>query len=322
LRQKSNEHLKVEISSKPKITVISPVYRAEKIVDELVNRLQQELQKISDNYEILLVEDCGPDNSWKKIEENCRKDKRVKGIRLSRNFGQHYAISAGMQMANGEAVVIMDCDLQDDPVHIHSLYAKYSKENYDVVFTKRKNRRHSFFKYFTATLYNILFSVFSDKNYDVNVGTMVLFSERVKNEFNNLKDKDRLYIQLIKWVGFPSTFVTVEHNERFEGTSSYSFSKLIIIAIQGWTSHSDKLLRLSIYTGFAFSILAFLVGIGIGFMYFFKGFQPGWPSLFLGLLFSTGLVLMSIGVTGIYIGKIFEQVKERPLFIIDKKINI
>jgi len=312
----------VENSQKPEITVISPVYRAERIVDELVKRLQEELSKITELYEIILVEDCGPDNSWQKIEDNCLKDNRVKGVKLSRNFGQHYAISAGMQLAKGKAIVIMDCDLQDDPQHIHSLYAKFKKEHFDVVFTKRKNRKHSFFKYLTAKLYNLLFSFFSDKNYDVNVGTMVLFSERVKEEFNKLNDKDRLYIQLIKWVGFPSTFVTVEHNERFEGNSSYSFSKLIIIAIQGWTSHSDKLLRLSIYTGFAFSILAFLVGIGIGFMYFFKGFQPGWPSLFLGLLFSTGLILMSIGVTGIYIGKIFEQVKERPLYIIDKKINM
>lgn len=307
---------------KPKITVISPVYRAEMIVDELVKRLQEELGKITADYEILLVEDCGPDNSWQKIEENCAKDARIKGVKLSRNFGQHYAISAGMQLASGDAIVIMDCDLQDDPAHIHALYQKFSSEKYDVVFTKRKNRKHSFFKYITAKLYNLLFALFSDKNYDVNVGTMVLFSERVKDEFNKLKDKDRLYIQLIKWVGFPSTFITVEHNERFEGKSSYSFSKLIIIALQGWTSHSDKLLRLSIYTGFALSLLTFLVGIVIVFMYFFKGFQPGWPSLFLGLLFSTGLILMSIGVAGIYIGKIFEQVKERPLYIVDKKINL
>jgi dolichol-phosphate mannosyltransferase len=188
----------VENIQKPKITVISPVYRAELIVDELVRRLHQELSKITENYEILLVEDCGPDNSWKKIEESCSRDSRVKGVQLSRNFGQHYAISAGMQLASGEAIVIMDCDLQDDPVHIHALYKKFTEEKFDVVFTKRKNRKHSFFKYLTAKLYNLLFAVFSDKNYDVNVGTMVLFSERVKNEFNLLKDKDRLYIQLIK----------------------------------------------------------------------------------------------------------------------------
>jgi len=312
----------VENSSRPKISVISPVYKAERIVDELVLRLSAELKKISENFEILLVEDCGPDNSWQKIVENCARDKRVKGIKLSRNFGQHYAVSAGMQLATGEVIVIMDCDLQDDPSHIHELYAAYIQQKVDVVYTKRKNRKSSFIKYLSSKVYNLLFSVFSDKNYDLDVGTMILFSARVKDEFNKLKDKDRLYIQLIKWVGFASTSITVEHNERYEGRSSYTISKLLLLALQGWTSHSDKLLRLSVYTGFFLSFCTFLTGLIVAFLYFYKGFQPGWPSLFLAILFSTGLILMSIGIVGIYIGKIFEQVKERPLFILDQKINI
>ena len=293
----------MENSSRPKISVISPVYKAERIVDELVLRLSAELKKISENFEILLVEDCGPDNSWQKIVENCARDKRVKGIKLSRN-------------------VIMDCDLQDDPSHIHELYAAYTQQKVDVVYTKRKNRKSSFIKYLSSKVYNLLFSVFSDKNYDLDVGTMILFSARVKVEFNKLKDKDRLYIQLIKWVGFSSTSITVEHNERYEGRSSYTISKLLLLALQGWTSHSDKLLRLSVYTGFFLSFCTFLTGLIVAFLYFYKGFQPGWPSLFLAILFSTGLILMSIGIVGIYIGKIFEQVKERPLFILEQKINI
>ena len=311
----------VNNNSKPSISIVSPVYKAEKIVNELVKRLTEEVSKITDSYEILLIEDGSPDESWEKIEQNCAKDKHVKGIKLSRNFGQHYAISAGMEAANGEAIIIMDCDLQDDPKHIHLLYKKFKDEKFDVVFTKRKNRKHSFFKSITSRIYNLLFYFFSDKSFDVNVGTMVLFSERVQSEFNRLKDKDRLYIQLIKWVGFKSSFIIVDHNERFEGSSSYTLPKLVFLALQGWTSHSDKLLRLSIYTGFFLSFCTFFTGIVIGFMYFFKGFQPGWPSLFLALLFSTGLILMSIGIVGIYIGKIFEQVKERPLFIVDKKLN-
>lgn len=310
-----------ENNPKPSISIISPVYRAEKIVDELVKQLTEEVSKITDSYEIILVEDGSPDNSWAMIEQNCARDKHVKGIKLSRNFGQHYAISAGMEAANGEAIIIMDCDLQDDPKHIHQLYAKFIDEKFDVVFTKRRNRKHSFLKSITSRIYNLMFYFFSDKNFDVNVGTMVLFSHRIQKQFNLLKDKDRLYIQLIKWVGFKSTFVEVDHNQRFEGQSSYTLPKLVLLALQGWTSHSDKLLRLSIYTGFFLSFCTFFTGIIIGFMYFFKGFQPGWPSLFLALLFSTGLILMSIGITGIYIGKIFEQVKERPLFIVDKKLN-
>lgn len=303
------------------ISVVSPVYKAGKIVDELVKRVSEEISEISDSYEIILVEDCGGDNSWEKIEENCHKDKRVKGIKLSRNFGQHYAITAGLKEANGDIIVIMDCDLQDDPAHIRKLFDEFEK-GYEVVFTKRISRKHSFFKMITAKIYNSLFRLFSDKNYDLNVGSMTMISARVKNEFVQLKDQDRLYIQLLKWIGFRSIYVPVEHRERYEGNSTYTMSKLFITAISGWTSYSDKLLRISIYSGLAISFVSLLIGLYIVIIYFLKSFQPGWPSLIVAILFSTGLILMSIGVTGIYIGKIFEQTKERPLFIVDKKINL
>ncbi len=303
-----------------KISVISPVYKSEKIVDELVRRISDEVSRITDNYEIILVEDCGGDNSWKKIEENCISNSKVKGIKLSRNFGQHYAISAGMKESSGDVIVIMDCDLQDDPSHIKKLYDEF-KNGFDVVFTKRIARKHSFFKTITAKIYNSLFSMFADKNYDLNVGSLTMISKRVKDEFVKLKDQDRLYIQLIKWIGFKSTYVSVEHRERYEGKSTYSISKLFITAIQGWTSYSDKLLRLSVYSGLLISLITLLVGIYIVLSYFMKSFQPGWPSLIVAILFSTGLILMSIGITGIYIGKIFDQTKGRPLYIIDKKIN-
>ena len=303
------------------ISVVSPVYRSEKIVDELVKRLSESLSEITDNYEIVLIEDGGGDNSWKKIEENCLKDKKVKGIKLSRNFGQHYAITAGMSKASGDIIVIMDCDLQDDPDHIKKLLEEYEK-GFDVVFTRRVGRKHSFFKMITAKIYNSLFKLFSDKNYDLNVGSMTMISKRVKDEFLKLKDQDRLYIQLLKWVGFRSTYVPVEHRERFEGNSTYSISKLFVTALQGWTSYSDKLLRLSIYTGLIISILSLLGGVSIVLSYFLLKFQPGWPSLIVAILFSTGLILMSIGIAGIYIGKIFEQTKERPLYIIDEKLNL
>lgn len=303
------------------ISVVSPVYKAEKIVDELVRRLSASLSKITDNYEIVLVEDGGGDKSWEKIEENCIKDKKIKGIRLSRNFGQHYAITAGLKEASGDIIVIMDCDLQDDPEHIGKLYNEFNN-GYDVVFTKRIGRKHSFFKMVTAKIYNSLFKIFSDKNYDLDVGSMTMISRRVRDEFLKLKDQDRLYIQLLKWVGFRSTYVSVEHRERYEGTSTYSLSKLFVTAIQGWTSYSDKLLRLSIYSGLIISFLSLLAGMSIVLSYFLLKYQPGWPSLIVAILFSTGLILMSIGITGIYIGKIFEQTKERPLYIIDEKLNL
>lgn len=304
-----------------KISVVSPVYKAEKIVDELVSRLIGELSKLSDDFEIVLVEDCGGDDSWKRIEENCARDSRVKGVRLSRNFGQHYAITAGLTEAGGDVIVVMDCDLQDDPAHIGRLLEEY-RRGFDIVFTRRIGRKHSFFKMITAKIYNSLFALFSDKNYELNVGSMTMFSRRVRDEFIRLKDQDRLYIQLLKWLGFNSTYVPVEHRERYEGKSTYSVSKLFFTAMQGWTSYSDKLLRLSIYSGLLISALSLLVGIYIIVSYFLQSFQPGWPSLIVAILFSTGLILMSIGIAGIYIGKIFDQTKQRPLFIVDKKLNL
>lgn len=311
----------LEMESNVLLSIISPVYRAEEIVEELVKRIINEVSIITPFFEIVLVEDGSPDRSWDKVLLECKKDNRVKGVKLSRNFGQHYAVTAGLSVAQGKAIVLMDCDLQDDPAHIRKLYAKHIDEGFDVVFTTRIKRKHSFFKSVTSKAYNLLFSFFSNKDFDVEVGSLTLMSYRVKDEFLRLKDKDRLYIQLIKWVGFKQTYLPVAHEERFKGKSTYSISKLFFIAIQGWTSHSNKLLHLSVYTGFALSGLTFLIGIYILILFFTQGFMPGWPSLFIAILFSTGLILMSIGIAGIYIGKIFEQTKDRPLFIIDQKIN-
>jgi glycosyltransferase involved in cell wall biosynthesis len=303
------------------ISVVSPVYRAENIVDELVNRIVIELEKITNDYEIILVEDGSLDNSWAKIEENCKKNCRVKGVKLSRNFGQHYAVTAGIIEATGDLIVLMDCDLQDDPRHISVLLEK-EKEGYDIIFTKRIKRKHSLFKHITAFLYNILFSLLADKKYDLNVGSLVLFNKKVKKEFIKIKDKDRLYIQILKWLGFNQTYIAVEHNERFSGDSSYSLFKLLNVAIQGWVSHSEKLLRLSIYAGFVFFIVSILSTLYIVIMYFLKGFQSGWASLAVLVLLSAGLILIFMGILGVYLGKTFQQTKDRPLFLVDKTINI
>jgi glycosyltransferase involved in cell wall biosynthesis len=303
------------------ISVVSPVYQASGNISELVRRINVEIGKITERFEIILIDDRSMDNSWDEILENCRTHLHVKGIRLSRNFGQHYAVTAGLEFAQGECVLIMDCDLQDDPGAFVKLYDAF-KQGYEIVFTKRLNRKQSFFKLISSKVYNLLFRIFSNRNYDIDTGSMVLFSNRVKQIFLNLKDKDRLYIQLLKWIGFKQTFVPVEHKPRFSGNSSYNFLRLINLAMQGWTSHSDKLLRLSVYGGFYLSIVTLLISIYIIILYFIKGFQPGWPSLFVAILFSTGLILMSIGVAGIYIGKIFEQSKNRPLYIVDEKINV
>lgn len=302
------------------LSVVSPVYQASGNVNELVNRLVVELSQIVQTFEIILVDDGSKDDSWVEIVSCCQKHPQVKGVKLSRNFGQHYAVTAGLEFSQGEKIVIMDCDLQDDPSVVHLLYSRAIEGN-EIVFTKRKSRKQSFMKVISAVLYNFLFRFLSDRHYEANTGSMVLFSSRVKDHFLSLKDKDRLYIQLLKWIGFKQSYVTIEHQPRFAGRSSYNFFKLMQMAMQGWTSHSDKLLQLSIYTGFCMSLSTLLASIYIIVLYFYRGFQPGWPSLFIAILFSTGLILISIGIAGLYIGKTFEQAKNRPLYIVDSKIN-
>ncbi len=302
------------------LSIVSPVYKGALFIPTLVDRIKHEVVEITDKYEIILVEDGSPDNSWESIVGACKLNKEVVGVKLSRNFGQHYAITAGVEKARGVIIVLMDCDLQDDPVHIVKLVDKY-KQGFDIVFSKRLGRKHSLLKSMAAKLYNFCFYLFADSSYDVNVGSLTLFTRRVKSEFLKLKEKDRLYIQLLKWVGFKSTYVEVEHRNRISGSSTYTFSKLFSLALQGWTSHSVKLLKFSTYFGFGLAAFAFLAGLLIVFFKIMYDFQAGWASIIVTILFSTGLLQISIGILGIYLGKTFEQSKNRPLYIVEEVVN-
>jgi|TARA_B110000046_G_scaffold94279_1_gene102176 dolichol-phosphate mannosyltransferase len=307
-----------------KISVVSPVYGAEKIVRELVKQLLQVLKEFGCDYEIVLIEDCGPDNSWREIESLCQSNSKIKGVKLSRNFGQHYAISAGLKIASGDYVVVMDCDLQDNPNYIPELLSKARLGN-DIVYTIKKSREHSFIKNFTTYIFNLIFNWLIDnksrRSSDL-VGSYSMLSRKVVDSFNEFKDYRRHYLMVLRWLGYQSTYVTVEHNKRYSGKSSYSFSKLVSHAIDGITSQSDKLLRMTVVLGGVLSLFSFIGGIYVIVISFFSSFQQGWASLFVLILFVAGLIILSIGISGIYIGKIFEQTKERPLFIIDKTLNL
>lgn len=303
------------------ISIISPVYQAEETIDLLITEIDSVLDRVNLRYEIILVEDGGSDASWMKIQTHSKSDKRIKGIKLSRNFGQHRAVTAGIEFAQGDCLVILDCDLQDDPNNIEKLVEK-SMEGFDIVFTKRIERKHNAIKKISSFLFNSLFIIFSDKRYDINYGSMVLLTKKVQKEYLRINDNDRLYIQLLKWLGFNQTSIPVNHRPRTYGESTYSVRKLIHLAIAGWTSNSDKLLRLSIYIGLTFSITSILSAFYIIGLYFMSGFQSGWASIFVLILFSTGLILSSIGVVGIYLGKTFVQSKSNPLFIIEDMTNL
>lgn len=309
------------MSSNQLISIVSPVYMAQNIVDELVKRMEENIIKISNSYEIILVEDGSPDNSWLKIEEVCKRNKNVKGIKLSRNFGQHYAITAGLQESKGNFVIVMDCDLQDNPKYIPDLYNKVIDGN-DIVFTSKKIREHSFFKNLTAKIFFQIFNYLSEnQSATADVGAYSILSRKAVDAFCKINDAHRHYLLILRILGFKSAHLEIEHEKRFEGKSSYSFSKLVKHAINGIASQSDKLLRLSIGVGLFVFVAAFVWACILVSLYFVRGAFPGYTSLMVMLLLSTGMILMSIGIVGIYIGKIFDQTKNRPLYFIDKKLN-
>ena len=312
------------IENSPYLSIVSPVYLVEGIVDELVNRITEEASKITQYYEIILVEDGSSDQSWQKIKENCEADKRVKGVKLSRNFGQHYAITAGLEKSQGDYVVVMNCDLQENPNYIHELLDK-AKEGYDVVLTVHNNRKHGIIKnIFSKIFYRVFNWLVGNKNLrsGTQYGALSLLTRKVVQAFSEFNDYHRHYLSVIRWLGFSKIEITVDHEERFIGKSSYSFKKLIILALDGIISQTDKLLRYSIYIGFSFAMIGLFAIIYIVLLYFYKGFQSGWASMVVLIIFSTGLILMSLGIVGIYIEKIFEQTKDRPLYLIDETINL
>jgi polyisoprenyl-phosphate glycosyltransferase len=303
------------------LSIVSPVYKAEKIIDELVGRLTAELSKITDSYEIVLVEDSGPDNSWDKIVENCKKDPHVKGIKFSRNFGQHHAITAGLDYCVGEWVVVMDCDLQDRPEEIINLYTEAQK-GYDVVYARRKQRQDKFIKRMTSQLFYFVFSYLSGSKQDGTVANFGIYHRKVIDAINTMREPLRVFSAMSRWVGFKHSSVDVEHASRFEGTTSYNWSRLIDFALDYAISYSQKPLRLAIKLGLTISCLSVVYTIYVIIKYYLGIItQAGYTSLVISIWFLSGLIIFILGIVGLYVGKTFEGIKNRPIYIINKKEN-
>lgn len=300
------------------ISIVSPVYRAEKILDTLVSEIEKTMAEINEAYEIILVDDRSPDNSWQKMLEISKKKPKVKSLRLSRNFGQHPAIFAGISQAKGDWLVVMDCDMQDQPKEILKLYQK-ALEGYDVVLAKRKNRQHGFFKVAFSKFYYKTFKYFAGIEVNSEIGNFGIYNKRVINATLELKDYIKFFPLFINWVGFNKTTIDVEHDARLEGTSTYNIHKLLSLAFNTIISFSEKPLKLFVYFGSFVSIIAFLTGI----YFLYEALtgeitEPGFSSLIISIWFFSGLIISIIGIVGIYIGKTFNQSKNRPVFIIDE----
>lgn len=301
-----------------KISVVIPVYGCGGSLHSLYERLEKSLTLITNNFEIILVNDASPDCAWKTIKDLAQKDNRVKGINLSRNFGQHYAISAGLDHANGEWVVVMDCDLQDQPEEILKLYNK-AQEGYDVVFGRRYKRNDKFFKKLGSKVFYKIYNYFTDSEIDNSVANFSIVSSRVIKEVCRFREHSRSYPLFINWLGFKRIDIDIEHANREEGKSSYTFKKLMNLAIDSIVSQSNKPLRLSIKFGFMLSFLSILYAIWLVIRYFLLQVPvEGWTSVMVSIYFIGGLLFANMGILGLYIGKIFDEAKNRPLYTIQE----
>ncbi|PXV61687.1 dolichol-phosphate mannosyltransferase [Dyella jiangningensis] len=298
------------------ISVVIPVYKAQECLDELYRRLNVALRSITDDYEIVLVEDCGGDGSWEIITKLAEADPRVRGLQFSRNFGQHYGITAGLDHCDGDWVVVMDCDLQDDPAEIPRLYAK-AKEGYEVVLARRGQRTDSRLKSWTSAAFYRLFGYLADIKYDGEVGNFRIVSRRVVESLGQMRERLRFFGGLVSWVGFPTTSIDVVHGDRFAGETSYSFAKLWKLATEIIIAHSDKPLRLAVKAGFLLSLAAFAYGGCIAYRALVYGVPiTGWSSLIVSMYFLSGIIISLLGVLGVYLGKTFDESKRRPLYIV------
>lgn len=305
----------------PFISIVSPVYRAEKIVAPLVEELIKELDKISTDFEIILVEDGSPDKSWDAILEETRKDKRVKGMKLSRNFGQHYAITAGLDCARGEWIVVMDCDLQDKPSEIIKLYNQ-AREGHKIVLARREVRNDTFKKKISSKLFYKTLSFLTGVKQDPAIANFGIYHKDVINVINKMREPFRNFAAIVKWVGFSPITISIEHSRRASGKSTYNFNKLMRLAIDTILAYSNKPLYYIVSFGFLVSFIAFVISI-ITLIKYVSGSITvlGYTSLILSIWFLGGLLITFLGVVGLYIGKMFEGIKNRPIYIIAETKN-
>lgn len=304
-----------------KISVVSPVYQAEKIVPQLVQEIVSVMDALVDSYEIILVEDRSRDRSWDAIKKECQKNCKVKGMRLSRNFGQHYAITAGLRYAKGEWIVVMDCDLQDRPDQINSMFQK-ALEGFDVVLARRRIRNDSWVKRLYSRLFYSVFSYLTGTKQDAAIANFGVYRSKVIHAVLSMKDNIRYFPAMVQWVGFSTATVDVEHSARFHGQTTYDLKRMLRLAIDNIISFSAKPLRLVAQGGLVLSLISLLVGI-VYFIGFLIGAVKvaGYTSLIISIWLTAGINIFVLGIVGIYVGKAFEKVKERPVYIIDESIN-
>lgn len=303
------------------ISVISPVYQAEHIIPRLVSETIAAVRALEDSYEIILVEDRSSDGSWQAIKQQCSKYKNVRGLRLSKNFGQHSAITAGLSYAKGDWIVVMDCDLQDRPDQIPILHAK-ALQGFDIVYARRRSRRDSKLKRFYSKIFYSIFGYLTGTVQDAAIANFGIYHSKVIDAVLSMEDNIRYFPTMVQWVGFVSTSVDVDHAPRAQGQSTYNLRKMVRLAINNIISFSDKPLRLAAQSGLVLSSISFIIGIIYTAGYLLGLIKvAGYASLIISIWLTAGINIFVLGLVGIYVGKAFEKIKGRPVYIIDEALN-
>ena len=308
----------------PKISVIIPVFNETEVIDVTYKRMKSVMDGIEMEYELMFVNDGSPDDTEHKIAGYAKKDRTVKLLSFSRNFGHQCAISAGMDYASGDAVVVIDADLQDPPELIPKMIKKW-QEGYEVVYGKRLKRKgETLFKKATAKLFYRTLKHLTSVDIPVDTGDFRLIDRKVCDVFRRLQEKNRFIRGLVSWIGFRQTYVEYVREERLAGETKYPLKKMMRFAMDGILSFSYIPLKIASFLGFLISGLSFLylIFVLIQKLFYPAGLVPGWTSIVAVLLIFNGIILILLGVIGEYIGRIYDEVRNRPLYIIDKKVNL
>lgn len=301
------------------ISVVIPVYGSDDTLPELHRRIVATVEKITQHFELILVNDASPGNAWQIIRELKEKDARVRGINLSRNFGQYPAMTAGLKAARGEWVVVMDCDLQDQPEEIAKLHSK-AKEGYAVVVGSRQMRHDTFLRRNYSRFFYATLSYLTNTPQDRTVANFGIYHRRVIDAVLSLPERMRYFSVMVRWVGFKTATVPVMHSKRKGGKSGYSFRRLMTLALDIFLAHTEGPLRLIVKVGIVATVCSGLYLTAL----IFKNFTDD-PSTPLQILFGSlwlmfGLFTIMLGVIALYLGKTFDEVKERPIYIVDEEL--
>lgn len=309
--------------ARPTLSLVLPIYNEQEVIPELHKQLQAFLKELGVDTEVVFVNDGSRDASFEMLRDLVKEDARYRILSFSRNFGHQTAITAGVDHARGKAVVVMDADLQDPPSVVLEMMAKW-REGYDVVYGKRGARAgETIFKKLTAKIFYRLFAAMIPIEVPLDTGDFRLMSRRVVVALRELREAHRFVRGMVAWIGFKQTAVIYDRPGRFAGETKYPLRKMLRFAIDGITSFSVVPLRLATWLGVTMSVLSVLYSIWAVVMHFgLNRTVPGWTATVVLISLLSSVQLLMIGILGEYVGRIYEEVKRRPLYIVGERVNL